>query len=550
MQIQNASPVTTIRAIPRRLLAMDDRLFVVMVAVLTIGLTGLPYVYGYLLTPRDLHFMGIVQNAPDSGEYFAWMRESMRGILISNTLTPEPNAPAFFNLVFWLLGRLALYTGMSLAQGYQILRVVSAGLFVIAAHYVCARVIADPLERRIAFLLAIFGSGFSLHITLIEKVIGEIDFPAQFFAEGTTLYSMMAFPLLMLGAGLFTFVFALALRAYLEHKLRYAFWAGVLAFLLGWSHGYDLILVYAVLGAFTLIVFLREGLAWHWLQSVALIVGMSVWAPLYMVFLTRTNATWREALAQFVNGSVFSPDPLRLVWLLGLPLIVALVTFDGFAPVRERDARDLFIKTWFGVNLFLIYLPVEYQIHFINGFQIPIAILATRGLFKHILPWCARIPRLANKQILLATLFVLLVAPTGLYFIGQRMLDLSRHYAPYFMHRDQVAALDWLNAHATPDTVVLSSFEVGHFIPGLTGARAFLAHWAMTLGFYEKRALVAQFFDATQSDEQRRATLRRFGVTYVYWSDTERALGVWNPDRAEFLERVWSAPRAAVYRVK
>jgi hypothetical protein len=550
MQIENASSVTTMRVIPQRAMVMDDRKLVTVVALLTIVLTGLPYVYGYLFTPRDLYFMGIVQNAPDSGEYFAWMRESMQSVLISNTLTPEPNAPAFFNLVFWLLGQLARVTGLSLVAVYQFLRILSAGLFVIAAYAFCAYLVDDPFQRRIAFLLVIFGSGLSLHITLIEKVIGEVDFPAQFFAEGTTLYSMVAFPLLMLGAALFTFIFILALRAYQEQKLRYAFGAGVLAFVLGWSHGYDLILVYAVLGVFTGIVFLRDGWRGEWLKSVALIFGLSVWAPLYMAFLTRTNTTWREALAQFVNGGVFTPNPLGLVGLLGLPLVVALITFDGLVPIREREIRELFVKTWFGVNLFLMYLPVEYQIHFINGFQVPMALLATRGLFNHILPWLVRLPPLANKHTLLAGLFIVLVAPTGFYFIGQRILDLSRHQAPYFFHRDQIAALEWLQAQVSPEDVVFSSFEIGHFIPGLTGARPMLAHWAMTLRFYEKRRIVERFFQPTTADSERRDIVERFGVTYVYWSDAERAFGSWNPETAPFLERVFSSSHASIYRVK
>lgn len=550
MQIENIAQVKVHSTTRLYALWAEDWRLVIGVAVITIVLSGLPYLYGALFTPVDLRFMGIVQNAPDSGEYFAWMRESMHGVLISNTLTPEPNAPAFFNLVFWVLGRLALITGMSLAQAYQTLRIISAGLFVMAAYYFCAQILTDPLQRRIAFLLVIFGSGFSLHITLIEKVIGEIDFPAQFFAEGTTLYSMVAFPLLMLGATLFTFIFALALRAYAEQKLRYAVGAGVLAFILGWSHGYDLILVYAVLGAFSLLGLVRDGLTWSWFKSGGVILGMSVWAPLYMMLLTRTNAIWREALAQFLNGGVFTPDPLRLVWLLGLPLIVALITFDGFAPVHERDVRELFVKTWFGVNLFLMYLPVEYQIHFINGFQVPVAILATHGLFKHILPWFARVPRLTSQQTRLAVLFVVLVAPTGFYFIGQRTLDLSRHQAPYFFHRDQVAALEWLNQHAPPNSVVLSSPEIGHFLPGLSGVRPVVAHWAMTLRFYEKRKMVTQFFQPTTSDAERQDTIRRLNINYIYWSDAERALGIWRPDSAAFLEPVWSAPHTTIFRVK
>jgi uncharacterized membrane protein len=147
-------------------------------------------------------------------------------------------------------------------------------------------------------------------------------------------------------------------------------------------------------------------------------------------------------------------------------------------------------------------------------------------------------------------MFVAVTVPSSLYFVGWRALDMSRHQAPYFMQRDQVAALDWLNANATTDQVVLSSNDVGYYIPSRTGARPFLAHWAMTLNFFDKREKVAQFFDQKTDDAARLATLKQFQVRFVYWSDSERALGAWSPSSAAYLERVWSTPSAAIYRVK
>lgn len=533
----------------------SDGKFLGVILLVALGVSSAPYLFAWLTAPHDLVFMGIVQNGPDSGEYLAWIRESMQSVFISNMLTPEPNAPAFFNLNFWLLGQLARFTGLSLAIIYQLFRIVSGGLFLVAAFYFSKLMLSDLMQQRIAFLLIVFGSGFSFYVTLIEKVIGEFNFPTQFVAEGTTLYSLMSFPLLMLGAALFCAIFILAFNAYQQKKMRLAFWAGILALILGWSHGYDLILVYSVLSVFTFIVLWRDGLNWQWLKSVALIFGLSIWGPLYMTFLTRTNPTWREALGQFGNAGIFSPNPLFLVLLLGLPLIIALISFDGFLPLHERDPRDLFVKTWFVVNAFLIYLPVDYQIHFINGWQIPIAILATGGLFRHVFPRLAKLNffqhwHTERAQIVWASVLLILVVPTSIYFIGWRILDMSRYSAPYFLHRDQVDALTWLNENAPRDSVVLSAYETGHWIPAMTGARAFLAHWAMTLRFYEKREMVERFFQPTTSDMERMSTLNRFGVTYVYWSSVERTLGAWHPSQAEFLEPVWSAPHAAVYQVK
>lgn len=546
-----SQPYTRVRA---SVVLLTDWKFVAIVALAVSILVNLPYAFAYATTPSNQVFMGIVQNAPDSGEYMAWMRESMRSVLISDTLTPEPNAPAFFNLVFWLLGRFSLLTGVGLVQTLTLFRILSGILFLIAAYYFCAVFLPDQFQQRLAFLLIVFGSGFSVYAAALGKIFRSLNFGAQFIAEGTTTYSMMSFPLLVFGAALFTLIFAWAFRAYQSRNLWYAFGAGILALVLGLSHGYDLILVYGVLVAFTAILFFRDGIVWHWLKTVAFIIGMSALPSFYLVYLTNSNPTWHAALAQFVNAGVFSPDPLQLVLLMGLPLIFALITFDGFLPLKEHAESDLFLKTWFAVNFFLIYLPVEYQIHFINGWQIPIGILATLGLTRRIFPaltniltWFKSPERLVP---ILATIVVLASIPSSLYFVGWRLQDMGRHQAPYFLQRDQVAALDWLNANAKPDDVVLSSNDMGYYIPSLTGARPFLAHWAMTLGFFDKREKVAQFFDPKTTDDARFAVIKKFNVQYVIWSDSERALGDWMPANASYLEPAWSTTNTMVFRVK
>lgn len=533
-----------------------DLRFITLALVIAIGLTNLPYVYAYATTPDGMHFMGFVQNMPDSGEYLAWMRESMNSILISNTLTSESNPPLFFNLVFWILGRLAAHTIGDLVQWLTFFRIVSGILVIVTAYYFCSLFIADRLQRRTAFCLIVFSSGLSVYIAIFNKVASPINFSAQFIAEGTTLYSMMSFPLLAYSAFLIMLILGWSFIAYQQASLRWACAAGIAALILGWSHGYDLLSIYGVLGAFTILVTIRNRVSWIWIKSVALIVGISCFPGIYFFVLTKTNAVWRDSLSQFANAGVFSPDPLQLVLLLGLPLIVTLASYDGFIPLQKHSSQDLFLKTWFGVQFFLIYLPVEYQIHFINGFQVPVALLATNGLSRHLVPriaqWRLVKPWNTSGKLfpVLAAFLILATVPSSIYFVGWRLNDMSRHPSPYFLQADQVRALHWLNEHSSPDHIVLSSNDIGSFIPGLTGNRPFLSHWAMTLNFYSKREIVNRFFDSAATDAERIRIIQEYNISHVFWSDAERTLGAWNPDTATFLERDWSGATAVVYRIK
>jgi hypothetical protein len=203
----------------------------------------------------------------------------------------------------------------------------------------------------------------------------------------------------------------------------------------------------------------------------------------------------------------------------------------------------------------LIYLPVDFQIHLINGWQIPIAVLATIGLFRYI------IPRLSQRKALfqflsprvpavVSVILLILVIPTSLYYVGSRLLEMSRHRAPYFLVHDEMAALDWLHTSTARDDIVLASLAFGQYVPGLAGNRAFLAHWANTLQFFAKRDSVSKFYSDTARDEERRALVAQFGIRYVVWGEAERRLGNWSPQTVSWLETAWSSPQVTIFRVR
>jgi len=149
----------------------------------------------------------------------------------------------------------------------------------------------------------------------------------------------------------------------------------------------------------------------------------------------------------------------------------------------------------------------------------------------------------------LAALFVLATLPVNLYLVSWRVLELSRHDYPYYLHRDDVAALDWLSEHSRPEEVVLSSLTIGQYVPSAAGNSAFLAHWAMTLDYFEKRRLVGQFYNAGTPDAARLETLRRYGVRYVFYAQPERELGQFDPASVPYLRPAFVSPGATVYQV-
>lgn len=540
--------------------------FVIATILFVLLLTSLPYIYAYLTTPTDKQFMGIMVNVPDHVQYFSWMRELTYAPLSANKLTPEPNQPLFFNLLWWSMGRLGAWLGLGYAGMFQLLRLVSGALFLLLAYRICAWFLPDRLMRRTAFLVITFTSGFGWVLVMMKYTLtsGELPFPLLvYIMEANTFFGILASPH-FIAAALYVFVFDLMLRGQASGQLRYAVAAGLVALFFGWQHAYDLVLVYGILGGYGLLLLLRDRRLPMYLVKSGLIIGLISFSPaVYSVLLTRLDPLWKEVLAQFANAGVFTPNPLQLLVLLGPAFILALFTFLRENPLRLQgvDDNQLFLKAWFFFNFLLIYIPTDYQIHMLNGWQIPIAILATQGLFYYIVPFVASrfkflIPQgynASNPQSLqraLALTLVVLILPTNLYLFAWRFFDLSRHEYPFYLYQDEMAAMSWLEDHAQPDDVALSSLTTGQYIPALTGLHAFLAHWAQTVDYYGKEAMVNEFFAKEIDNQRRQEIIQQYSVDYIFYGPAERALGNYPLETVPFLRPVFNSSKVQIYAVQ
>jgi hypothetical protein len=179
----------------------------------------------------------------------------------------------------------------------------------------------------------------------------------------------------------------------------------------------------------------------------------------------------------------------------------------------SRDDTELFVAAWFVAHLPLVYLPVDFQIHLLLGWQVPIAIFAARAIATRLAPAVASRTWLTWQSAVV--LLVIVTFATNAYLLAWRFVELGRHDAPYFMSDNDVAALDWLDGHATRNDVVFSDPEIGQFVPMSSDARAFVGHWANTLDYGDKRNLVASVFSADATPDAREAAFAKYGVTLV-----------------------------------
>ncbi|MCC7369115.1 MAG: hypothetical protein IT306_11870 [Chloroflexi bacterium] len=529
-----------------------DLPFLLSLAALLLVVTTAPYAWAYASAPADRQFMGITFTTHDYSQYMSWARESRDRVFVENKLTPEPGPATFFNPVWWLVGRIEAWTGWSFAAINQGFRVLAGMTFVLVLGAFTGLVLPGR-ERRVAVALACVTSGFGWVLVLAKQVLGELPLPLLVHGfPGNSFFGIMVVPHMILSASMLIGSLGLMLDAYRRQCGRRALLAGLLCCGLGFAHPYNIVTAYSVVGTFGVVTVLRDGWRWRWIMMLAAFYGLSAPSVLYWMWVSAGSAEWRQVLEQYRNLGVFTPQPAQLLIYLGVPAIVAALTFRGFVPLRLRSVEELFVTGWLAVNALIIYLPFNFQINLLSGIQVPLAILTTIGLYRHVMPWLREtLPgRLAGLVRFTPLAIVLLVLPTNLYLFSWRIVDLNRHTYPDYLHRDDVSALRWLEANAAPSDVVLSSLSIGHYVPGYTGAHAFLGHGANTLDFFGKREMVNRFFAAGSDDAERQRTLARYHVRFVFLGPAERAIGAFDPRRAAYLEPAYVQAETTVYRVR
>ncbi len=525
--------------------------FYAIVAVVLTVLIWAPIVFAYLTAPADRQFMGVLAGVPDHNQYFAWMRSLASEPLASNRLTPEPNAPGFFNLLWWAAGRFSVLTGLTYTAVYGLMRFSALFAVMAAVWFFVYLIVHDHRQRRLTFLLILTGGGLGIIWVFVKYGAGlpDVPFPGDVYtAEPNTLLILQVFPHFSYALALITTIFALMLFALRRKQLRYAVLAGLAGAALGLQHAYDLLTVYSVLGIFGLLVWARDRRFPTFLFRSGIVLAIFATPPaLYLTYLVARDPAWGRKLEQFDNAGVFTPGPPHLFILLGAPLILALIALRP-RMLRSHDDNELFVVTWFLTHFLLMYLPVKFQIHLLLGIQVPMMILAARTIYQIILPLLHRQGRLwflGGMAVLL-----MLCGITNLYLLAWRFVYLSRYEQPLYLTNDEISALTWLQQNATADDVVLAQIELGQFIPVWSDARAYVAHWAGTLDFFTKRENAERVINPATPQAERRALLDEFAVTYVIVREQDHPRATFEASAGPELVPVYANPTITIYRVQ
>jgi hypothetical protein len=527
-------------------------------AVGIIALTMLPYVAGALSQTAEMRFSGGVLGVEDFQSYIGKMRLGAQGSLDFYLFyTPEAHdSESLFFLPYllpgFLVGRFIPADDPALTPAlvitFHLLRLVFNALLIAILYRFIAAFLRAPAARMTALVLATLGGGFGWLLVLLGAGDWLGSLPPDFYIpEGFSFIVLLSLPHIALAraallAGLLALFRALAAK---QNWLRWALLAGICWLIVGLAVPFYLAILYAVLAAWAVALWLRERrLPLHFALRAGIAAGITL--PLFayyaLVFARNTVfATW--------SAQNLLPSPHPLQYLLAYSLFIALAWQAGRWAWRraQRSPRYVLLLAWVVIVPVLVYLPINVQRRTAEAVLVPLAILAAHGL-------AVLLRRLRRRQRPLARRLIMIVAClTSVFLLLTTLLGAVVRQPPVYIAEAQLTAFQWLAQEADTNAVVLLAMETGNILPAYTDLRPYVGHGPETLAAVEKQATAAAFFRGELDAAARAQLYEQFNIRYVFFGVNEQALlresGAAGLTWAEELTLIYEQGGYAIFRV-
>ncbi len=490
--------------------------WVFITSALLLVAISLPLIWAYAAATPDSHFMGVLINPVDGASYQAKMYQGYSGSwLFHLPYTPEPHRGVFLFTFYLGLGHLSRLLGLPAILVFHASRLVGALLMFVVLYQFIADWTSDATQRRITWGLAVIGAGFGWVSLLVAGIlmpdVGVLPeaFPLQ------AAYANPHFPL------------AIALAVWMAHILvtsalvETESWPQLDGRTLGLGLG---ALALVSMSPFILIP-LGTGYGalciWLWRQRRAFPRREADWGMVVLLFglpLAAYNA-WAISAANPIFHAWMSqnqtPSPPVWDYLIAFGPILILAGIGLWGSRRSLQGGDVFLIAWIVSTLALLYAPLGLQRRFTMGLIVPLAVYAGIGLWRVIAPALSR----RWRSVMIVLIFYLMIPSTVMAIVVYLVCALNPTQSDfYYVSRTENDALDWLQADAKPNALVLASPGFSLYLPP-HGFRVVYGHIFETLNAEVRQKAVDDFYKG-----QDCSVIAREGVDYVVVGPREQSL--------------------------
>ncbi|MEI6632642.1 MAG: hypothetical protein WCP22_02355 [Chlamydiota bacterium] len=532
-------------------------LLVRLIAVAAVALVFAPYVWGHFHEPPGMVFMGFADHPYDQNVYLSYIQQASEGkFFIRRDHTLEPQRPLFFNPFTWVMGQAVRLLRVTALQVYYAAIALYAFLLFWVIYWFISFFIADRRARVFAFALCAFSSGLCWLIPYREWLVlasrspieGHNLIPIDYWiAETITFETILSVPQKAATALLMLLAFGFFLKASGERTVARGIAGGLAVFALSLVHPVDVVPVAVVIAACAAVALIRfRNAAPRAAAAGALIALTALPAFLYMVYLFRTEPVFIE----WSKEKFISPHPLSYV--IGYGLVLFLAVPEIVWIVRRGRFPDWLPAVWAVAVAALLYAPLSYQRRLSTGVHVALCVLATRFVFRSVLPalrkifaagWGPRVEGAALAALVIAT------APANFVKVALCIRDMRANPLEFYLPQGDVEAMRWMRGRHNEDAAVLSTYKSGLYLPAYTGNRTYVGHWSETLRFNEKARTAEWALFAPGDEAAKREFMKQQGIRYVYFGNFERMRGRFALEGAPYLEEIYKRGGVSIYRV-
>ncbi len=520
-------------------------------AIFVIILTGIPYLIGFMNSGSNWVFTGFVFGVEDGNSYIAKMLSGSVGNWFFRTpyTTASQNGFLAF-LPYLLLGKLAggKETHLQLAILFQAFRIIGAICFVFASYDFCKLFIRDERGQRWGVVLATFGGGLGWLAIFGLKTGGFEKLPLEFYSpESFGFLGVFGLPHLAVARSLLLWGFVGLFKVPNKKPFLRGLKIGVPWLLMGFMQPIDIATGWAVLGS---------GLFLNWLiihlnkqernqkQEELEAWRTRFWAAIGMVVVSSPMLFYNFISFTFVpvlrgwaqQNIILSPPPGDYLLAYGI-----MLPFTCIGVVRAIKSRDWFWTipiAWVIIFPILAYFPYSIQRRLPEGVWLAWIVLSLFGIEGIGYRWKMPAYALIASGIL-----------STLFFIAGSIWAVLTPSGPLYQPREKVNAYTYLAENISIGSNILSSYSTGNSLPAWAPVHVVIGHGPESVGLAELEPQIEGFFSDGEADNVRIALIESKRVDYLFYGPEERLLGVWDPEKADFLKAVYSRDGYTIYQV-
>jgi hypothetical protein len=510
-----------------------DTIFVVSISILVLVLVTVPFILATQFEGKEFVFTGFLFNPIDGNSYLAKMYQGWEGHWrFKLPFTSEPGNGAYLFLFYLGLGHLARIFGYPMMSLFHLVRIFSCITLLWALWMYFGAVFPDSRSRKLAFALSSLGSGMGWLLIVSPSL------PSDFWvAETYPFLSSFTNPHFPLGLALVLFLVTPPLNRPI--KLLDGLWLAFNSLVLSEINPFGVVIGLMILGGVFIFQIYKHSPVKPVLTRILILGILGLPLLLYDFWVVNTDQVFRGWHIQNLTPSpplwdlILSLSPAVLLAILGC------VVWRKSTTSEDRPALEP-LMIWAGLGLVLLYVPIGLQRRFMMGLYIPITGLAAFGIDR-----LARM--LHGSYRLLSVSLFMLALPTNLIILFAIFSGIYARDPQIYLTRAEMTALSWISENTEPGSLILSSPDMGLFIPTYTGRRVIYGHPFETVGANAAQNAVLAFFVGDLTKDQCGEFFSRWGVNYIFYGPRERSLGHIFPSQFGYVS--FSLEDVVVYRI-